>query len=372
VDFTGCSPNTVRRELGVLGEALLAFHDGKVRGVTCRHLQVDEGWSYVYAKKEWKINRKNVKRPAPPDTGHFYTWVGIDADTKLLIGWRVGDRSHDSAIPFLLDLRSRILNRPLISSDAYEAYPDAVQQSFGADADHVLLKKTIQTWKDFQNRDKTSKYLGAIKIPLNQTKVDLELAGTAHVERWMGTLRTFVSRFNRETYKFSKRLSNHIHHQAIFAVYYNFTKKHGGFKGAERHFTPAMKAGLTDRIWSYDDLLDHVDEYYRTKAQKPTLQAVAPTPYTPLAVGETSDRPYFVSYSAQKRVAKVHKATCRNCQHGVGRKSSGGPRMNQWFAFQTEQGARRCAETLAPLQHGVCSICIVGHYEGVRTNMRTL
>jgi len=362
-DITGCSTTTIRRELGVLGEALAAFHDQTVRGLTCSRIQADESWSYVYCKRDVNLTTVGAKRPPPADRGKYFTWVAIDPDTKLLVSWMVGDRSVNTGIPFLLDLRSRVLNRPLISTDAHVVYPSAVQHAFGSDADHVLLDKNIESWKDIKTGEAGSRYLGATKIPLNQTKVDLKHAGTSYVERFQGSIRNSVSRMTRQTYKFSKKLANHIHHQAIYVVYYNFTKRHTGFRGQDRNYTPAMKAGITKKIWSYDDLIDVADEYWRKKAVVAVPHLTSPPQYTPLTSGEWSDRPYFVSYSEQYHRAKVHASTCRDTKRAAkGRKD--GPRANKWYAFQTEGGARRCAEILSPTDHSVCSICIVGHYAG--------
>ena len=122
-----------------------------------------------------------------------------------------------------------------------------------------------------------------------------------------------------------------------------------------------MKAGLTNKIWSYDDLLDEVDRYWRRKAMQPTLKIVPPRQYVPLSIGETSPLPYFVMYSPQKRAAKIHKGSCNDCKHGHGRKAGLSIR-SQWFAFETERAAHRYAEALAPLENSVCSKCITGRY----------
>lgn len=359
VEITGHSPTTVRRQLARFGEALTATHDRLVRGIAPARIELDELWSYVYAKRWKKVERKKRKRPLPLDVGHVYTWTALDPDSKLLISYHTGYRGNATGLSFMTDLNSRVVGRPLLSTDGYEAYPDLIQRTFGTEMDHVVMQKIFKSWRNPKTGEGEKYLVGLEKVAQNQSKVDVTLASTSLVERLNASIRNYTSRYTRQTYKFSKKLENHCHAFAVFVMYYNFVKPHGGFKGAERHYTPAMKAGLTDKVWSYDNLLDEVDEYWRRKAIQPALQVVPPIQYTPLAVGEITDRPYVVSYSPQKRVAKIHKATC-----GAGRKKGTAPRMNQWYAFQTERGARQCAEKLAPLQHSVCSICIVGHYAG--------
>jgi len=368
VEVTGHSPNTVRRHLARFGEAFLASHDRLVRGIAPKRVEVDEIWSYVYAKRERNVCREEGKRPPPADLGAFYTWTALDPDTRLFIGFLVGDRGYETGLAFFLDLNSRIVNRPLITTDGHNPYPDLVTRTFGNEADHVVLMKEFKKWYNPETGESGNKLTCLQKVPQNQTKADLSLASTSLVERLNGSIRNSISRFTRQTYKFSKRLQNHIHAQSIFTLYYNFARKHHGFKGAERNYTPAMKAGLTAKIWSYDDLLDEVDRYWQHKAMQPVLQVVQPRQYVPLAAGQASPLPYFVMYSPNKQEAKVHKGSCGNCRQGVGRKD-GRAGSNRWYAFETEWAARRCAEALAPVNHSVCSLCVAGQYvkHGVRS-----
>ncbi len=239
---------------------------------------------------------------------------------------------------------------------------------FGTEADHVVIQKDIESWRNPQTGEKGTRVISMGKILKTRNAVDLSLASTSLVERLNGSIRNFTSRFTRQTYKFSKRLANHVHAQAIFFAYYNFVKAHGGLKGPERHFTPAMKAGVTDRVWTYDDLLDEVDRYWQHKAFEPTLRVVSAHKFVPLSAGETSPLPYFVMYSPNKREAKVHKGTCHACRQGLGKKDQSSP--NQWYAFDTEKAARRCAEVLSARNHSVCSICVTGHYVKHRVRSR--
>lgn len=302
------------------------------------------------------------KRLPPPKRGAFFTWTALDPDSKLLISYHTGDRGFDTGLEFFKDLRSRVSGKPMITTDAYHAYPDLIERTFG-DAPHVMLHKEIKSWRDPKTGETGNKLISIRKEVRRYSKVDLRLASTSHVERMNATIRNFNTRFTRQTYKFSKRFANHLHAIAIGTFYYNFSRSHGGFKGEFRHFTPAMKAGLTDKPWTYEDMLAEVDTYWAKRIVRAPL-TLAPGPnYVPLAVGETSPLPYFVMHSEGKREAKVHKGTCRNCQQGMGR-TNGGAGRNKWYAFQTQGEAERCAKALASLAHSVCSICIVGKYAG--------
>lgn len=356
------SPNTVRRYVVEFGTAFTALHDRLVRGVPAAKLQIDEMWAPVYAKNARRIAADSKTAPPLDQVGGFWTWLAMDPDTKLIVGWHVGRRGFDDAVTFTTDVASRVVGRPLISTDAHVVYPFAIQQAFGTDADHVLLKKVIEGWYDNKSGDYHQRIKSFEKVPLNQTKADVALASTSMVERLNGSVRNYVSRCNRRTYRFSKKLPNHINSHAIFAAYYNFVKPHGGL-GRDRHSTPAMKAGVTDRVWGYDDLIAEVDRFCERRAVRAKLAAVPKPQYVPLAAGEASPLPYFVLFSPRKNEAKVHKGSCKMCRQGMGRREKRlGP--NQWYAFQTEQAAKQCAETLAPMQHSVCSICVVGHYAG--------
>lgn len=360
VEITGHSPNTVRRHLAQFGEALTAMHDRLVRDISPTRVEVDEIWSYVYAKREKNIATKNVKRPAPLDFGEFYTWVALDPDSKLFITWLVGDRSERTGRPFLKDLRSRIVGRILITSDGHSVYRKLIKEIFGKTADHAVIEKDIEGWRNPETGERGSRVKSLVKKRQSKGMFDISRASTSLVERLNGSIRNFTSRFTRQTYKFSKRLANHVHAQAVFVAYYNFVKHHGGFKGPERHLTPAMKAGLTDKVWTFDDLLDEVDRYWQHKTAKAKLKVRRRHRYKRLPLGAIPSLPYVVVYSLQKRIAKIHRSSCHSCKHGL--RSDKRERGNEWYAFRTRKAARRCAKILSPIHHTVCSFCITGHY----------
>src|SRR3954468_10381508 len=135
--LTGASKNTVAKLMIEAGHACLAYHDEHVRNLKSRRIQVDEIWSFTYAKQKNVANAK----AAPAGAGDTWTWTAIDADSKLMISWLVAGRDSDSAIMFTDDLRSRLANRVQLTSDGHKAYLQAVEGSFGGDVDYAQLIK---------------------------------------------------------------------------------------------------------------------------------------------------------------------------------------------------------------------------------------
>ncbi len=131
----------------------------------------------------------------------------------------------------MVDLNSRVVGRTLITTDGYKFYPDAIQVTFGDTANHVVLEKEIESWRNPETGERGTRVRSFEKFPQTSNPIDLKLASTSLVERLNGSIRNFFSHFTRQTYKFSKRLESHVHAQAIFVAYYNFVKQHRGFKG---------------------------------------------------------------------------------------------------------------------------------------------
>ena len=246
------SINTVSKLLVDAGKLCAAFHDDQVRGVKARRVQVDEIWSFTYAKK------KNVTQKIAENVegaGDTWTWTAIDADSKLVISWLVGGRGLEVAIPFMNDLRSRLANRVQLTSDGHKAYLVAVEDAFGADVDYAQLVKIYgPTSTEDQRRYSPVECLGAIPTPVTGDP-DPKHISTSFAERQNLTMRMHMRRFTRLTNAFSKKLENHIHMIAIYAVFYNFTKIHKTLR-----VTPAMEAGLADRVWSMEDVVRLLEE----------------------------------------------------------------------------------------------------------------
>jgi len=244
------SINTVSGLLVKAGQVCAAFHDETVRGVKARRVQVDEIWSFTYAKN------KNVDaaKAAPEGAGDTWTWTGIDADSKLLISWLVGNRDAVYASAFMNDLASRLANRVQLTSDGLKVYLDAVEEAFGSDVDYAQLVKIYGASGENETRYSPAKCLGAIPQEVCGDP-DPKHISTSYVERANLTMRMHMRRFTRLTNAFSKKFENHVHMVAIYAVFYNFTKVHKTLK-----VTPAMEAGLTDRVWDMRDVLDLIEQ----------------------------------------------------------------------------------------------------------------
>lgn len=243
------SINTVTKLLVDAGEACLALHDDQVRNVTASRIQCDEIWSFCHAKQ------KNVAtaKAAPEGAGDVWTWTAIDADTKLMVAYFVGDRGAESAMWLMDDLRGRLANRVQLTTDGHKAYLEAVEGAFGGDVDYAQLVKLYGPTMTPPGRYSPAECIGARKVTV-EGKPDKAHVSTSHVERMNLSIRMQNRRFTRLTNAFSKKLDNHIHALALYFAFYNFVRIHKTLK-----VTPAMAAGVTDKLWSMEDIVALVD-----------------------------------------------------------------------------------------------------------------
>jgi len=244
------SINTVSKLLVDAGKACAAFHDETVRGVTSKRIQCDEIWSFTYAKA------KNVAgaKAAPEVAGDTWTWTALDADSKLIVSWLVGGRDSEYAMAFMDDLRSRLANRVQLTTDGHRAYLEAVEGAFGGDIDYAMLVKLYGAAPEsFKGRYSPAECVGARKDRIEGSP-DPKHVSTSYVERQNLTMRMQMRRFTRLTNAFSKKFENHVHMVALYTVWYNFVKMHKTLR-----MTPAMAAGVTDRLWSMDDVAAIID-----------------------------------------------------------------------------------------------------------------
>ena len=221
-------------------------------GLTCKRLQVDEIWAFVYAKQ------KNVPhaKTAPANAGDVWTWTAIDADTKLIPSWFVGGRDSDAAIIFMDDLRSRLVNRVQLTSDGHRAYLEAVEGAFGGDVDYAQLVKLYGPSSELaKGRYSPAECLGARKTPI-EGNPDPNHISTSYAERSNLSVRMHTRRFTRLTNAFSKKIENHAHSVALFAMYYNFVRIHKTLR-----MTPAMAANVTKRLWEIGDIVDVLEAW---------------------------------------------------------------------------------------------------------------
>ena len=252
--LTGTAKGTVISLLVQIGEACQAFHDRTVRQIKAKRVQTDEIWSFTYSKE------RNVPEKKRGEAGDTWTWVGIDADTKLAISYLVADRGPVSATAFMRDLASRLANRVQLTTDGYSTYLPAVEKAFGWNGvDYARLVKVFkETGKE--GRYSQGECIGAERHWVMGNPVEADVS-TSFVERQNLTLRMQMRRFTRLTNAFSKKVQNHAYAVALHFAYYNccrvhqtLTKRAGGI-----HQTPAMAAGLTDRVWTVGDLVALLD-----------------------------------------------------------------------------------------------------------------
>ena len=239
-----CSPVTVLKLLADVGIACAAYHDLNVRGLRVHRLQCDEIWSFVGAKA------KNVRAEKKQEGwGDIWTWVAIDADTKLVISYLVGGRDSGWAGEFMNDCASRILTRPQITTDGHNAYLQAVEDAFGADSDYAMLQKIYGAPSDEEaRRYSPAKCIGCDMKVVNGDP-DPKHISTSYVERQNLTMRMHMRRFTRLTNGHSKKIENHCYAVAMHYMYYNFCKIHQTLR-----VTPAMEAGLSDHAWAIEEL----------------------------------------------------------------------------------------------------------------------
>jgi len=244
------SINTVSKLLAEAGEACITIHDETVRNVKARRVQCDEIWSFCYAKA------KNVPtaKAAPEEAGDVWTWTALDADTKLIVSWLVGGRDAGYALDLMDDLRSRLANRVQLTTDGHGPYLQAVEEAFGADIDYAML---VKLYGDSADKSPERRYspqvcLGARKRVI-EGRPDKKHISTSHVERQNLTMRMSMRRFTRLTNAFSKKLDNHVHAIALYFAFYNFCRIHKTLR-----VSPAMAAGITDRLWSFEDIIARI------------------------------------------------------------------------------------------------------------------
>lgn len=244
------SINTVSKLLVQAGRVCAEFHDEKVRGVRSKRVQVDEIWSFTYAKQ------KNVAdaAKAPLAAGDTWTWTGIDADSKLIVSWLVGGRDTEYAVAFINDLRDRIATRIQLTSDGHKPYLAAVEDAFGADVDYAVLQKIYGAEANPEKRYSPAVCLGS-KQEIVSGSPNPKHISTSYVERQNLTMRMHMRRFTRLTNAFSKKFENHMHMVALYTVFYNWTKIHKTLRT-----TPAMAAGLTERVWDMADVVALIAE----------------------------------------------------------------------------------------------------------------
>jgi IS1 family transposase len=230
------SINTVTKLLVDAGTVAAAYHDQNVRGLQTRRLQCDEIWSFCYAKQ------KNVEKAkaAPENAGDVWTWTALDAESKMIVSWEVGNRDAVSAFLLMED----------------------VQGVFGDDTDFAQLVKLYGTPAEgagAEHRYSPSTCIGAVKKPI-KGRPDEDHISTSYVERQNLNMRMGMRRFTRLTNAFSKKVENHCHALALYFLFYNFVRIHKTLR-----MSPAMAAGVSDRLWDIKDIARLIEDFEERK-----------------------------------------------------------------------------------------------------------
>jgi IS1 family transposase len=240
-----CSINTVTKLLVDVGAACSEYQDSTLRNLPCKQIQCDEIWAFCYAKQ------KNVPEQfkGVPGYGDIWTWTALCADTKLMVSWFVGGRDAEIAKYFMCDLASRLAKRVQLSTDGNRMYVNATEAAFAADIDYAMLVKQYGEASNYpERRYSPSEFTGAIKTKINGNP-DMTKVSTSYVERQNLTMRMGMRRFTRLTNGFSKKAENHAHAVALHFMHYNFGRIHKTLR-----VTPAMESGVTDHVWSLEEI----------------------------------------------------------------------------------------------------------------------
>jgi IS1 family transposase/lambda repressor-like predicted transcriptional regulator len=252
--IVGCSINTVTKLLADVGEACAEYQDHTLVDLPCTTVQVDEIWSFCYAKQ------KNVPAEHRGEFGYgdVWTWTALCADSKLVLSWLVGGRTHETGEIFLADMRKRLPNRIQLTSDGHSAYPNAVGKAFGRDIDFAQLIKYYAAERSRDARYSPPVCIGA-RTRIDRGYPDPAKISTSYVERQNLTMRMHMRRFTRLTNAFSKKIDNHVHAVALHFMHYNFARPHSALSIAAPHGpalkqTPAMAAGVADHIWDAEEI----------------------------------------------------------------------------------------------------------------------
>ena len=237
---------TIMRVLVEVGDFCAEYQDRAFRNLSCRRLQLDEMWAWIYCKEK---NRTEEIARLHPDAGDVWLWVAIDADTKLVPAWMLGQRDLGTATAFVSDLASRLRNRVQITTDGHRPYLEAVENAFGMEVDYSILQKLYGTPTENETRYSPSRIIG-IDIRHVSGNPDPKHISTSFVERQNWTARTRMRRYTRLSNGFSRKLRNHAASVALNYFAYNFIHIHKTLR-----MSPAMAAGVTDRLWDVNDLV---------------------------------------------------------------------------------------------------------------------
>ena len=227
---------------GIVPELASREHIRKIRA---RRVQCDEIWSFIGSKEK----NTSIEKKAH-GWGDCWTWTALDADTKLMISFRLGDRSLGTAYDFMHDVADRMANRIQLTTDGYKVYIEAVESAFGLEIDYAMLHKVYRSNPEGQARYSPAKCVGTTQALISGDPNPKHVS-TSYAERANLSMRMSMRRFTRLTNAFSKKLENHAAMVALYFMYYNFGRIHQTLR-----VTPAMEAGIADHVWDIEELVE--------------------------------------------------------------------------------------------------------------------
>ncbi len=245
--------NTVVKLLVEVGPACMAWHSENVVNLSSRVVQVDEIWAFVGSKAKNTSEEKKAE-----GHGDVWTWTALDADSKLMISWSVGQRDPGTCRDFMDDLAARLNNRIQLTSDGLGMYIEAVKMAFGKDVDYGMLVKSYGLAQD-EVRYSPATCTGIQRRPLVGDPMESEIS-TSYVERQNLNIRMGCRRYTRLTNAFYKKLANHEAAISLYFMFYNYCRPHQTLtnalpKGQKVPTTPAMASGLTDHAWTIEEMI---------------------------------------------------------------------------------------------------------------------
>jgi len=250
VRMTGVSKPTILKLLADLGKACAEYQDRTIRNLTCKRIQCDEIWSFCFAKD------KNLSEEMKGKFGFgsVWTWTALDADSKLMVSYLVGERSTPYAMKFISDLASRLTHRVQVTTDGHRPYLKAIDGAFGADVDYAMLEKIYSVPpSEGATRYSPAQCCGTVTHRITGNP-DKDHISTSYVERMNLQIRMGMRRFTRLTNAHSKKIQNHIHAISLYFMFYNFARIHQTLR-----VTPAMQAGVSDHVWTLEEIISLLD-----------------------------------------------------------------------------------------------------------------
>jgi IS1 family transposase len=249
---TGAAKNTVTKLLVDLGAACSEYQDVEFSNLNCKRIECDEIWSFVGAKQ------KHVPDHHQDEWGDWWTWVALDADSKLVPSWYVGKRTALDGLEFMRDVAARLDNRVQLTTDGHAAYLIAVDRAFDGEIDYAMLQKIYGVDPKEDQRRYSPAVCTGIETRVISGDPDPGLISTSYVERQNLTMRMSMRRFTRLTNAFSKKVENLAAAVSLHFMYYNFARPH---KTLSKPYptSPAMAAGLTDHVWTLEEIVGLLD-----------------------------------------------------------------------------------------------------------------